>query len=234
MKENAILTTKELSRYLKLNEKTIIKMAQTREIPGVKIGNQWRFYLSTVDEYLQNKIAQGAVYGFGKFIKTTDILPLSRLVDQSSIILNMRVNDQGAALHELAKVAYDSGVAFSADRLVIQLQKRENLLTTAVGNGVAIPHPRNPSDEIFKKPCVIIARSKKGINIGAPDDKKVHLFFLTCAPDVILHLKLLSKVAALLNTKDAYKKLMKASTKADIMKVIMKTEKMSINVQDEI
>ena len=182
----------------------------------------------TADEYLQNKITQGTVYGLGKFFKTTDILPLSRLVDQSSIILNMKLTEQGAVLHELAQAAHETGAASSVDRLVLQLQKRENLLTTAIGHGVAIPHPRNPSDEIFKKPYVVIARSKKGVDFAAPDGMKVHLFFLTCAPDVILHLKLLSKVASLLNVKDAYKKFMKATTKAEMLKVIMKTERINI------
>jgi len=51
--EGKVLTTQELSEYLKLNEKTIIKKAQLGEIPGVKIGNQWRFNLLAIDAYIK-------------------------------------------------------------------------------------------------------------------------------------------------------------------------------------
>ncbi|PIQ90302.1 MAG: MerR family transcriptional regulator, partial [Candidatus Omnitrophica bacterium CG11_big_fil_rev_8_21_14_0_20_41_12] len=40
--KNPIMTTRELANYIKLNEKTIIRMAQNGKIPGVKVGSQWR------------------------------------------------------------------------------------------------------------------------------------------------------------------------------------------------
>ena len=60
MKNDYILTTKELADYLKLNEKTIIKMAQAGNIPGVKIGNQWRFHLSSINDYLMTGSVKSA------------------------------------------------------------------------------------------------------------------------------------------------------------------------------
>ena len=68
MDKKGILTTREISKYLKLNEKTVIKMAQKRELPGFKIGSQWRFYLSTIDEYLQDKIVKSSKHVFSKVI----------------------------------------------------------------------------------------------------------------------------------------------------------------------
>ena len=44
--------SKELAEYLKLNEKTIIKMAQNKDLSGVKVGNQWRFHRAAIDAYL--------------------------------------------------------------------------------------------------------------------------------------------------------------------------------------
>ena len=53
MLNSKVMTTKELAEYIKLNEKTIIKMAQNGELPGKKVGNQWRFHLMAIDNYLQ-------------------------------------------------------------------------------------------------------------------------------------------------------------------------------------
>ena len=55
------------------------------------------------------------------------------------------------------------------------------MLSTAVGGGIAIPHPRSPNPSLFKKTNIIMARSNEGIDFTAPDNKRVHLFFMPCA-----------------------------------------------------
>ena len=229
MKDRTILTTRELSRYLKLNEKTVIKMAQSNELPGFKIGNKWRFYLSVVDEYLQDKIvkfptkqaAQTPALSLGLF-------PLSRLIDESHIDLNLRSEKVDGILYELAEIAYKSDITVSIESLVAQLKKREQMLSTAIGKGIAIPHPRNPSDDLFKKTGIIIGRSTKGAVFKAPDDKKTHVFFMVCATDVVLHLNLLSNIAKLLDNKKVIEKIIEAKTKKDILKILMESERANI------
>ncbi len=226
MNNNIILTTRELSKYLKLNEKTVIKMAQTGDLPGFKIGNQWRFYLSTIDEYLQDKIAKSSKHDFsGSIQEEYDILPLSRFIDESCINIDMKAKDRDGALYELAETAENAGITASSMNLLIQLKKREQMLSTALGNGIAIPHPRNPSDVLFIRSAVVIGRSKNGVDFSAPDGKKTNLFFLSCATDVVLHLKLLSKIAALLETEGIIKRLMAAGSGNDITKILLSLEK---------
>ncbi|MBU0571285.1 MAG: PTS sugar transporter subunit IIA [Candidatus Omnitrophica bacterium] len=224
---NNVLTTKEVATYLKLNEKTVLKMAQSGEIPAVKIANQWRFYLSSIDEYMQDKIIKFSKYDFGKFLKSPDILPLSRLVHPDCINLHMLSETKDDVLVELVETAKKSKIAVSSDELINQLKKREEMLSTAIGNGIAIPHPRNPNDELFQKPGIIIGRTMKGVDFSAPDGKKVHLFFMTCAPDVVLHLKLLSKIAVLLNVDSIFENFMKAISKNDIMRILLKQERIN-------
>lgn len=228
MKETSVLTTQELSKYLKLNEKTVLKMAQSGQIPGFKIANQWRFYLSAVDEYLQDKMAKSTGYDFDRIVRTADVMPLSRFVDNDTIKLKLDSDNKEGVLFELASVAHKAGIAVSAKDVLKQMKKREEMLSTAVGKGVAIPHPRNPSDELFKMPGVVIARSKEGIDFAAPDGKHVHLFFMTCAPDVVLHLKLLSKIAKLLEAKNNFKKFMSAKTKDEVMKILLENERLNM------
>jgi len=228
VKETNILTTKELAKYLKLNEKTVIKMAQSKELPGFKIGNQWRFYLSVIDEYLQDKIIKSPEDSLNSFIKATgEVIPLSRLVDESRINLSLKSRNKDGVLYELAETAYRNGVAISIDNLSIQLKKREQMLSTAIGKGIAIPHPRNPSDELFKKASIIIGLSKKGVDFDAPDKHKVKLFFMTCAPDVVFHLNLLSKIAKLIEDEAIIKKIMIARNKSDIVKLLLESERMA-------
>ena len=124
-------------------------------------------------------------------------------------------------------IACEAGIAISADNLFKKLKQREQMLSTAIGNGIAVPHPRNPSDELFIKPAIIIGRSAKGVDFSAPDGKRVHLFFMTCAPDVVLHLKLLSKIAKLLESKDILNKFMQAVSKSQITKILLENERIN-------
>jgi len=229
MQKSDILTTQELSKYLKLNEKTIIRMAQSGNLPGFKIGNQWRFYLSTIDEYMQDKIVKSSKYDFSRAIQTGEnVMPLSRLIDDSCISLNLKAKDSDGVLYELAETAQKSGVAMSLENLLIQMKKREQMLSTSIGRGIAIPHPRNPSDNLFARAAVIVGRSKKGIDFASPDNKKVHLFFMPCAPDVVIHLKLLSNIAKLLEMEGTLQRFLTAKTTGDIMKIFLEAEKARI------
>ncbi|MFH1768944.1 MAG: PTS sugar transporter subunit IIA [Candidatus Omnitrophota bacterium] len=227
--ESTFLTTQELSKYLKLNEKTILKMAQSGEIPGVKIANQWRFHLQVVDEYLQDRIVKSSSYNnFDKIVASADIMPLSRLIDTVTVNLTLNSDNKNDLIYELSQIAHDSNVAVSLKTVYEQLLKRENMLSTAIGKGIAVPHPRNPSDELFNKPAVIFGRSVKGIEFSSPDKQKVHLFFMPCAPDVVLHLKLLSKISHLLEARDIFNKCMRLQSKEQLFKLLLEIERRNI------
>ncbi|MDP8292554.1 MAG: PTS sugar transporter subunit IIA [Candidatus Orphnella occulta] len=226
--QNTILTTKEVAQYLKLNEKTVLKMAQAGELPAVKIAKQWRYYLSAIDEYMQDKITKSLGYDFSALSQKTDLLPLSRIIDPVCMNLDLRSDNRDGILLELAETAHKAKIAVSVERLLNELVKRESMLSTAVGNGMAIPHPRNPNDELFTRPGVVVGFSREGVEFASPDKKKVQLFFMTCAPDVVLHLKLLSKVAELLNTEGMPNALKAAKSVEEVQRILLQQERQSL------
>ncbi|MFH1878752.1 MAG: PTS sugar transporter subunit IIA [Candidatus Omnitrophota bacterium] len=226
MEYEKIMTTKELAEYMKLNEKTILKMAQNKEIPGVKIGSQWRFHLSTIDKYMQREIMSTPRNDLDMIIGTTQhIIPLSRLMDPALMELGLEAGTSGEVLLELAGLAVSNGITDSKKVLFDQLKKREEMLSTAVGGGIAIPHPRNPDSALFKKPNIILGRSKKGIEFSAPDRQKVHLFFMACAPNMVVHLRLIAKISKLLQTDGVITSLTQASNKEEIMQLLLAVER---------
>lgn len=230
MRNNTIMTTRELADYIKLNEKTILKMAQTGKLPGIKIANQWRFYLSAVDTHLQKSTIKSSNDNLNILIKTIeeDIIPLSRLMEISSINLDLKSRKRDDVLYELAQIANKAGLALYTKELFHQLRERENMLSTAVGDGVAIPHPRNPTANLFKKPNIIMARSKKGVDFFAPDNRKVHLFFMPCATNTITHLRLLRKISKLSHTTNVVQKFMRAGDESEVIKILLEFEKINI------
>ena len=224
-----IMTTKELAEYIKLNEKTVIKMAQSGDLPGKKIGNQWRFQLMAIDNYLQDNIMKSSGEDLNTLIRTMETsIPLSRLTKPPLINLNLKSNQREEVLFEISKIACEAGLTPSIKILFEELKKREKMLSTAVGDGIAIPHPRHPSKKLFKTPNIVICRTQLGINFDAPDKKKVHLFFLICAPDVCIHLRLLAKVSKLLHAKDIIQKFMEADSGEEVIKILLEFERQVI------
>ncbi|MBF0484188.1 MAG: PTS sugar transporter subunit IIA [Candidatus Omnitrophica bacterium] len=227
MSEYQVMTTRELAEYIKLNEKTIIKMAQNGELPGVKVGNQWRFHLASIDKYLQNhnlRQVKNEDFDYGQRT-SEELIALSRLINEDLIDLNLKAKTKDDVLKKIVKIAVDANITDHGKELLEQLKKREAMLTTAIGNGIAIPHPRNPSNMFFFKPSVIIARCKEGIDFDSPDNKKVHVFIMVCATNEYVHLRLLSKIAKLTHSKEFYSTILNADKASDILKTLMLFER---------
>ncbi|MBN2542324.1 PTS sugar transporter subunit IIA [bacterium] len=226
MERNPVMTTRELARYIKLNEKTVLRMAQNGQIPGVKIGNQWRFHLASIDRYLQTDLMESSNADLDLIISTKEnVIPLSRLTDLPFMELTSPAKTSDDALAELSKIAYDSGLTPSDGKLVKLLKQRERMLSTAVCNGVAFPHPRHPSPELFKESRIIILRSEKGIDFKAPDGKLVRLFFMPCTPNEFDHVRLLAKISRLLHTPGMVDKIMNLETREQVMQLLLEFDR---------
>jgi PTS system nitrogen regulatory IIA component len=229
MTKQRVFTTRELAEYIKLNEKTIIKMAQNGELPGRKIGNQWRFHEASIDLYLQKKIITSTDDQIDSMIKNQlPVVQLSRLISSEIIDLKCRAKSRQEILMHLAQMAENTGLTVSAPKLASELEKREDLLSTGLGNGIAIPHPRNPSKRLFSKPALVVAYCPKGIDFKASDNKKVKLFMMICAPDEVSHLKILAHIAKLLNKVALNDKMDLLNSPDDLMRLLIEFDQDNI------
>lgn len=226
MEPNKIFTTQELAKYLKLNEKTIIKMAQSGHLPGVKIGNQWRFHLKAIDNFLLRNLSRAPDEQLDSVIKTdVDMTPLSRLTNPNLIELDSDAKDIDAVLEKLAEIAYKEGLTASEENLFKGLKKREGVLSTAIGSNIAIPHTRNPSPDLFSESRVIILLSKRGIDYDAPDRMPVHVFFMPCAPNEHTHIRLLARISKFFHMPNITEKLMRAKTKDEVIRLLLRFDR---------
>lgn len=132
-------------------------------------------------------------------------MPLTDLVTPNAIIPALKVNSKKQAVQELAaKAAKLTGLN---ERVIFEaLLQREKLGSTAVGNGIAIPHGKLPKlEQLFG----LFARLDRPIDFEALDGQAVDLIFLLLAPEAAGadHLKALARVARLLRDQDTARKL---------------------------
>ncbi len=219
-----ILTLKELAEYLKVNERTILRMHESGQIQGVKIGGQWRFNGSQIDKMF---FPDGKASETYTLPKSHIGIPVSRTMDVSRVLLNLHSDCVEDVIEELTHAKIFNNLVLDIRDLQDKCLARERILSTAVGNGIAVPHPRDPIPTLQMPCCVVYGYSKAGINFNAPDGKPVHFFFLHCSQNIELHLHLMSSLAHLLKEPEFIKNCEKAKEPEDVIKAVMEQERTS-------
>jgi len=113
---------------------------------------------------------------------------------KDAVILDLASKDKASVLEELAGALARALPDLEAERLLQVLQEREELQSTGIGDGVAIPHGKMPG---LSRLVASFARSRPGVNFESIDGQDTHLFFLLVVPEHSggQHLKALARVS---------------------------------------
>jgi len=146
-------------------------------------------------------------------------LKLTDFLDASRIIPDLEQKEKRAVLKELAERFAAVDHSLNSQRLFETLLEREQISSTAIGEGVAIPHGKMIG---ARKLTGIFARSVRGADFESLDGGLTHLFFVLLAPEdsAADHLKALARISRLLKDGTFRARLMQGRTAEDIFKVI--------------
>ena len=221
-----ILTLAEVAEYLKLSDKTVLKMVKNQEIPCAKIANQWRFSRGTLNDWLTSKMEVIPQNDLSRLIESEyDSVPLSRLMDEENILLDLKSKDSEGVIRELAEQAHNSQLISDKEQFIKKLLEREELTSTSIGSGVAIPHLRQASSDVVKEAKIIIGLSTKGVDFASYDGEPTHLFFLLVSDSEVVHLRLLSKLSRILREDGAIDELKKINSKDGFIQYFVSKER---------
>src|SRR5437773_9857462 len=125
-------------------------------------------------------------------------LLISDLISLGTVELQLRGRDRDGVLAELVgKIPEIAGRPEARRTLLHALQEREQLPSTGIGDGVALPHARNALVGLVEKPVVVFGRHDQGIAYGAIDAQPAKLFFLLVTTTVTQHLQILARISRL-------------------------------------
>jgi len=130
-----ILTLDEVAKYLKVSERTVYDWAQRGEIPAGKIGTVWRFKKSELEQWVNARLLAGKAPSRGSSIAPQAIISPDRIV-----FLNC--SSKREALLSLVENISTAPEITNPQELSREILKREELMSTAIGCGIAIPHIR--------------------------------------------------------------------------------------------
>ena len=146
-------------------------------------------------------------------MKITDFLT------EEAVIPALKAREKDAVLAEMATGLVANHPALDEKKVLEVLVERERISTTAIGEGVAIPHGKLRGVE---RVLGIFARSPEGVDFASLDGGPTHLFFVLVAPENAAadHLKALARISRLLKDPSFRSRLLEAKTKQDIFGII--------------
>jgi Ca2+-transporting ATPase len=146
-------------------------------------------------------------------------MKIAELVNKNLVEVNLKSRTKEAVLVEIVSCLYKNRDIKDKKQVLEALLKRETLGSTGIGDGVASPHARIAE---LKEPVLFVGLSKQGIDFASLDGKPVYLIalFLTPLLESSLHLKVLSKVAELLNNKAFIRRLFECLSNDELFRIL--------------
>jgi len=221
-----ILTLTEIARYLKVSEKTILRMLQSGEFPGVKVSNQWRFVRTIVDDWLSARMQSVSTTSLLDVVGTgLQIVPLTRLVSAKRVILDVKPGSKRDVLRQLVKPLEVDGLIDDPQDYVQRLIDREEVVSTAIGHGFALPHVREPEELPVAIQCIVLGICREGTDFDALDGGKTRILAMPCAASEPAHLRLLARISLLFRRPGVFSALVKAKTKKTVMEILAESDR---------
>ncbi|MCL2763372.1 MAG: PTS sugar transporter subunit IIA [Treponema sp.] len=209
MVEEAILTIEEVAKYLRVSERTVYDWAQKGEIPSGKIGTAWRFKKSEIEQWVNDRLSTGRLNYHLHPVQMQAILSPDR-------ILFLDHPAKRDALLTLAKNLATAPQIKNSQELTLEILRREDLMSTAIGRGIAIPHVRLPS---ITDLVMSVGISRVDIvDFNPLDDQPVRLLFMIAAAynQHANYLQTLSYVSARLKNQKLRNDLLNAETTKEV------------------
>jgi len=192
------LSVKDAAKLLSVSEKTIYRWIKQEVVPAYKVHESYRFNRAELIEWATSRRLGVSPEAFSEPESDALPLPLFReALEDGGVFYRIEGNSREEVL---ADVISHLRLPEEVDRDYLRrvLVAREKLASTAVGDGIALPHPRNPGLLHVTRPTVTLCFLEKPVDFQALDGRPVDILFTLISPTLRLHLHLLSRLGFLL------------------------------------
>lgn len=173
------LSVKDVAEILSVSEKTIYRMIQSESIPCVRIGGQWRFDRMDIMSWLEDKrcLACGTpVPAAGRRVEMGAPVSISSLIRRGGVFTDLPGQSREAAVHCCLQEISARVPSLEGADLFGSVMEREDLCPTAIGHGIAMPHPKEPVSLAWGA-CVSLCRLHGRVPFGPSDNDEVDTLF---------------------------------------------------------
>jgi PTS system nitrogen regulatory IIA component len=189
------LLVKDAARLLSVSEKTIYRWIKQGSIPAYRLSDQYRFNRAELLEWATSRrIALSPEIFREEESESSPPANFTEALRAGGIHYRIGGEDKPSVLHHVVEMMR---LPAEVDRefLYEVLLAREALGSTAIGDGIAIPHVRNPVILHLERPIVMLCFLERPVDFGALDGLPVSTLFTLISPTVRAHLHLLSQLS---------------------------------------
>lgn len=189
------LVVRDVARLFNVSEKTVYRWIDQGILPAYRINDQYRFNRAELLEWATSRRMNVSPEIFAE--PESSAAPLPGLVDAlqaGGIFYRIGGTDKESVLRAVVETLR-LPEEVDQDFLLRVLLAREALESTGIGDGVAIPHVRNPVVLHVSRPMITLCFLEQAVDYGALDGKPVNTVFSLISPTVRAHLRLLSRLS---------------------------------------
>lgn len=218
------LTVRDAAGLLGVSEKTIYRWLKQNAIPAYRINEQYRFNRAELLEWATaHKIAISPKVFEETEGSSIPVPSLSQSLKEGGVYYRVEGDCKSGVLRSVVEtIRLPEGV--DKDYLYGVLMAREGLGSTAIGDGVAIPHARSPIVHPVAHPMVSLCFLEKPVEYGALDGKLVFALFVVVSPTVRAHLHLLARLSYCLRDSEFQSILQRQGLRDELSEAIRKVE----------
>ena len=151
-------------------------------------------------------------------------MTLPDILSADSTLVDLKGETKEDIIAELIDtLAVDDAIS-DRDKVLQAVLEREKIMSTGIGDGIAIPHGKSDAVE---KLVAALGTQRRGVDFEALDGEPAYVFFLLVSPANVSgpHIKALARISRLLKNDDFKKKLIAAETAAEIIEIIETEER---------
>jgi nitrogen PTS system EIIA component len=219
------LLVKDAARLLDVSEKTIYRWIKQGSIPAYRLNDQYRFNRAELLEWATARRIAVAPEIFREAESEAASLPhLLEAIRAGGIHYRVGGTDRASVLRQVVntmRVPEEVDPQF----LYEVLMAREALGSTAIGEGVAIPHVRNPVILHLQRPMVALCFLERPVDFGALDAKPVSVVFTLVSPTVRAHLHLLARLSFTLKDPTFKKEVLRQGSREALLAAVERAER---------
>jgi PTS system nitrogen regulatory IIA component len=218
------LTVREVSRYLTVSDATVIRWIKQRGLPAQYVGGQYRFNRAELLEWATANRIKVSVELFDNLEQEAEPTPsLTESLEAGGIHYRLPDTNKERALRAVVQVLpLPEGI--DREFLLRLFLAREAAASTGIGDGIALPHVRNPIVLNVNRPMISLCFLEKPVDFGALDGKPVQVLFSLISPTMRSHLQILSRLSYALHDAQFKEVVLRLGPKEEILSEVRRIE----------
>jgi PTS system nitrogen regulatory IIA component len=225
-----ILDIDQLAAYLSRDVREVGKLASRGVLPGRRVKGEWRFARAEINHWLENRLHEYTEREL-EALETAHAVEvdeplIGNLMCETLVAVPLGAATRSSVLRELVKLASTAWQVYDPEAVHDAILQREEMGSTALDCGLAIPHAHRPlGDGVLGEPLIAFGKTSREVPFGGLRGGLTDMFFLVLSKDDATHLRVLARLARLMRREGFVETLRSTQTPADAYEVIMQAER---------